>query len=109
MSGYGSSANILKENFPPPRPYRMLANSAIGDYSGTGGQDDPANIVASGGILDVTKRLGSWLILTFHVITSGTPTDDTMCSQTAFNSIMDAINSYGIPVRPVSDVMRYFG
>jgi peptidoglycan/xylan/chitin deacetylase (PgdA/CDA1 family) len=107
LSTYGSATNILKETWPPTQPMRMLALSAIGDYPGTGGMDDPTNIVAAGGILDVTKRLGAWLILTFHVITSGTGAADTECSVGAFDTILGAINSYGIPVLPVSDVMRY--
>lgn len=107
LSTYGSAANILKEQWPPPRPMRMLALSAIGDYPGTGGMDDPTNIVAAGGILDVTRRQGAWLILTFHSITAGTGTADTECSVAAFDTIMGAISSYGIPVLPVSDVMRF--
>lgn len=109
LSTYGSAVNILKEQWPPPRPMRMLSLSAIGDYPATGGMDDPAVLVAAGGALDVTKRLGAWLILTFHIITSGTAAEDTECSQAAFDTIMGAINSYGIPVLPVSDVMRYLG
>ncbi|MFD6035726.1 polysaccharide deacetylase family protein [Streptomyces griseoincarnatus] len=107
LSTYGSAVNVLKEQFPPPRPYRTLALSAIGDYPATGGMDDPDNIVAAGGILDVTKRQGAWLVLTFHHITAGAAAEDTECSQAAFGTIMDAINSYGIPVLPVSEVMRY--
>lgn len=107
LSTYGSAVNILKEQYPPPLPYRTLALSAIGDYPGTGGMDDPTNIVAAGGVLDVTKRQGAWLVLTFHIITSGSAAEDTQCSQAAFASIMDAINSYGIPVLPVSEVMRH--
>lgn len=107
LSGYGASTNVLTEQYPPPRPYRMLSLSGISDASG--GQGLPANLVAAGGELDTCKRLGSWLILTFHVITTGsTGGDDGVITQADFNTVMDAINSYGIPVLPVADVMRYY-
>ncbi|WP_328683132.1 polysaccharide deacetylase family protein [Streptomyces sp. NBC_00343] len=107
LTGYGSSANVLSEQFPPPRPYRMLALSGISDASG--GQGLPSGLVADGGELDVCQRQGSWLILTFHVITTGTTGgDDGVITQTDFNTVMDAIAAKGIPVLPVGDVMRYY-
>lgn len=107
LSGYGASTNVLSENFPPPRPYRMVALSGISDASG--GQGLVSNLVADGGELDTCKRLGSWLILTFHVLTTGsTGGDDGVITQTDFNTLIDAIASYGIPVLPVADVMRFY-
>ncbi|MFJ8935361.1 polysaccharide deacetylase family protein [Streptomyces sp. NPDC102365] len=107
LSGYGASTNVLTEQYPPPRPYRILALSGISDASG--GQGLVVNLTAAGGELDTCKRLGSWLILTFHVLTTGsTGGDDGVITQTDFNTLIDAINSYGIPVKTVADVMRYY-
>ncbi|WP_274029456.1 polysaccharide deacetylase family protein [Streptomyces sp. MMBL 11-1] len=106
LTGYGSSTNVLKEQWPPPRPYRMLAQSAISGASV--GMDLPASVTQAGGSLDVCKRQGAWLQLTFHVLTTGSEGGDAgVIKQSDFNSIIDAINSYGIPVLPVADVMRY--
>lgn len=105
LSGYGSAANVLAEQQPPPRPMRLIALSGISDASG--GQGLVSNLVDDGGELDTCKRLGSWLILTFHAITTDTTDgDDGVITQTDFNTLIDAISSYGIPVRPVGEVMR---
>ncbi|MEU1554316.1 polysaccharide deacetylase family protein [Streptomyces scabiei] len=106
LTGYGASTNVLSEQWPPTRPYRLLALSGISDASG--GMGLVSNLVADGGELDTCKRLGSWLILTLHDITTGsTGGDDGVITQTDFNTLIDAINSYGIPVLPVGDVMRF--
>jgi hypothetical protein len=106
LSGYGSAVNINTEMWPPPRPYRMLALSAISDISS--GLDLPSNIVATGGPLDTCQLLGSWFILTFHEIVSGTPTDIAQCSQAGFELILAGIQSRGIKVLPVGDVTRLY-
>ncbi|KND38476.1 hypothetical protein IQ63_07525 [Streptomyces acidiscabies] len=107
LSGYGASTNVLSENFPPPRPMRLIALSGVSDASG--GMGLVSNLVADGGELDTCKRLGSWLIITFHVLTTGsTGGDDGVITQTDFNTLIDAISSYGIPVLPVADVMRFY-
>lgn len=108
LTGYGAATNTLKEQYPPPRPYRMLAQSAISGASS--GMDLPANLVGDGGTLDRIKRQGAWGQLTFHVLTTGSEGGDTgVITQTDFNTIMDAIASYGIPVLPTAEVMRHFG
>ena len=90
-----------------PMPFRLRSITGINDGTALGGTT-VANLIATGGPLDKCAANGSWLILTFHQIITGTPSDSTMCTQTGFTSVMSAINSLGIPVLPVADVIRYY-
>lgn len=106
----GRSINYLgtTEMFPPAMPRRMRALSSIGSVISTG---DPANVTrltGAGGMLDRCQRSGSWLILTFHQIVTTAPTDPVQCSVADFQTVMAAINSRGIPVLPVGDVIRNY-
>ena len=92
------------ESYPAGMPYRLRAVSSIS--STQTGANNPANMVAAGGLLDKCKNNGTWLILVFHKLTAGAATIDTECSQADFQTIMAGINSRGIPVMPVGDVMR---
>ena len=100
QSGYAT------ETFSPGMPMRMRAVSSISDTQS--GANKPSNMIATGGLLDKCQLNGGWLILVFHKITTGAATVSTECSQSDFQSIMAAISSRGIPVIPVSDVMRNF-
>jgi hypothetical protein len=88
-------------------PYRIKSVTGINDGISLGGTT-VANLVAAGGPLDRCVSNADWLILTFHQIITGTPTDSTMCSQAGFQTVMSAIQSYGIPVLPVADVLRNY-
>lgn len=100
QSGY------VTETFSPGMPMRMRAVSSISETQT--GANKPANMVAAGGLLDKCQNAGGWLILVFHKITVGAATVSTECSQSDFQSVMSGINSRGIPVVPVSDVMRLY-
>jgi hypothetical protein len=100
QSGYNT------ETFPAGMPYRMRAVSSISDTQS--GANKPSNMVAAGGLLDKCQLNGGWLVLVFHKITAGAATVSTECSQSDFQLIMAGINSRGIPVVPVSDVMRHY-
>lgn len=106
--GRGISSADTLEPFPPPMPYRMRSISGIGALAGGAAPGFPANLIGNGGALDRCQLDGSWVILTFHDIVTGSVTANTQCSQTDFNSIMDAINARQIPVLPVGDVLRYY-
>jgi hypothetical protein len=94
------------ESFPAGMPMRMRAVSSISSLQS--GANNPANLVASGGLLDRCQLSGGWLVLVFHKITVGAPTVSTECSEADFKLIMAGINSRGIPVVPVSDVMHLY-
>ena len=96
-----------KETFPPGDPYRLRAISSISSFSG--GYAPTSLTTATTGDLDKAKANQSWLILVFHKISSGAATDTSTCSQSDFNSIIDAINTKSIPVIPVGDVLKYYG
>lgn len=95
------------ETFAPAMPYRLKSITGINDGTGLGGTTVTA-LTATGGPLDRCLNSGAWLILTFHQIITGTPTDSTMCTQAGFNTVLSAIGSRGIPVVPVSEVLKYY-
>lgn len=96
------------ETFPPADPFKLRALSGVSSV-GTNRQL-PANLTGAGTLLDKVKTNQAWLILVFHeFLTSGTPTNTTQCLQSDFNSVVDGINSRGIPCMPVADVLRYYG
>lgn len=97
----------VKETFPPGDPYRLRAISSISSF--TGGYAPTSLTTTTTGDLDKAKANQSWLILVFHKISTGAPTDTSTISQTDFNSIIDKINSNGTPVIPVGDVLKYYG
>ncbi|MFI9339969.1 polysaccharide deacetylase family protein [Streptomyces sp. NPDC052773] len=106
----GRSINYLNstEMFPAAMPKRMRALSSISSAISV---NDPANVsklTGPGGALDRCQLNGSWLILTFHQIVTGTPADPTQCSQSDFQAVMAAIAARGIPVLPVGDVIRNY-
>lgn len=107
-SGRGISSADNLEIFPPPAPYRMRSITGIGSLAGASARGLPSNLTGAGGSLDRCQLQGDWLILTFHEIVTGSVTTSNQCSQTDFNLIMDAINSRGIPVLPVGDVLRLY-
>lgn len=97
------------ETFPPPMPWRMRSCSAISGLNSSNGWTQPTGIVAAGGVLDRLAAGGGWWIATFHEITSGAAANTGQCSAADFASILSGINSRGIAVLPVSDVMRHYG
>lgn len=92
------------ETFPAGMPMRVRAVSSIS--STQTGANVPANLVAAGGLLDKCQLNAGWLVLVFHKIVNGTATVSTECSVTDFQTIMAGISARGIPVLPVSDVVR---
>lgn len=113
VSRYFSSARTIlfqsgyaTETFPAGMPMRMRAVSSISDTQS--GANKPSTMIAAGGLLDKCQNAGGWLVLVFHKITTGAATVSTECSQSDFQSIMAGISSRGIPVVPVSDVMRLY-
>ncbi|TJZ93211.1 polysaccharide deacetylase family protein [Actinacidiphila oryziradicis] len=92
-----------KENFPPAMPQRIRAKTGISSLGTT-----VASVTAAGGMLDRCAASGDWLILCLHKLTTGTVTASDQISQTDFNTLMDAIASRGIPVRPINEVISYY-
>jgi hypothetical protein len=105
-SGRGISSADNLESFPPPTPLRMRSITGIGALAGASARGLPANLTGPGGSLDRCQLDGNWTTLTFHEIVTGSVTTTNQCSQTDFNSIMDAIAARGIRVLPVGDVLR---
>ncbi|CAM5330942.1 polysaccharide deacetylase family protein [Streptomyces aurantiogriseus] len=95
------------ESFAPAMPHRLKAVTGINDGTSIGGVT-VASLTAAGGKLDRCVNNGDWLILCLHKLVAGTPADSTEIGQAGFNTLMDAINSRGIPVVTVSEAMRYY-
>jgi len=105
---FATSRTIISENaetWPPPMPQRLRAWTGIS--SATGGTP-VSTMTAAGGPLDRCVVNGDWLILCLHQLTTTTPGATTQLLQSDFNTLIDAINSRGIPVLPVGDVVRYY-
>jgi hypothetical protein len=95
-----------KETWPPGDPYRLRAISSISSFSG--GYSPSTLTTATTGDLDKCKANASWLILVFHKITTGAVGDTSTIAQSDFNTIVDGINSRGIPVLPIADALRNY-
>ncbi|OJF14221.1 polysaccharide deacetylase family protein [Couchioplanes caeruleus] len=93
-----------RESTPPPMPHRL--RSVTGISSIAPGQSNPANLTGPGGLLDRAQLSGGWLILCFHRVVTTTPTNDAECHKDDFAAIMRAINSRGMPVLTVGEVMQ---
>jgi len=103
LSNPGSNTHLQIESMPPPIMTRLYAASGIWD--GASGQQNPANLLATGGMLDRVEALGGWLILVFHDIVEGTPTNSLEVSKADFDAIMESLASRAVTVLPVREVL----
>jgi len=99
-----TTVNKTREVFPPSDPFRVRRISAISSFSGGYA---PANITGAGGDLDKIKANGGVLVLNFHQLVAASPADTSQCLTSDFTSIIAAINSKGIPVMTMGELMRY--
>lgn len=102
-----TTANRTRETFPPAGLHRLRAISSISTF--TGGIAPTSLTTTTTGTIDKAKTNSAWLILVFHKIVTTAPASTTELLQTDFNSIIDKINSAGMPVLTVGDVLRYQG
>lgn len=86
--------NRTHESLPPSRPFRIRAEgAAAGVTLGT--------LTAA---VDVAKNSPGWTIFTFHnIVASGNTGNDTTTA--IFQGLMDYINTAGVPVATVTQVM----
>lgn len=105
---FSTARTIVSENgevWPPAMPQRMKAKTGISSFAGG---TVVSTITATGGPLDRCVNDGDWYIIALHQILASSLTANTQILQSDFNTLMDAINSRGIPVLPVGDVVRYY-
>ncbi|MFE9656033.1 polysaccharide deacetylase family protein [Micromonospora sp. NPDC006431] len=107
LSEVGVSTHAAIDAIPAAMPYRMRGLSSVSSLSK--GPNKPTKLIGTGGMLDKVASNGGWLNLVFHQIVTGAPTTPAEITQTDFNQIMDAVAARGIPVIPVSDVVRRAG
>ncbi|GGQ46289.1 hypothetical protein GCM10010166_13660 [Couchioplanes caeruleus subsp. azureus] len=93
-----------RESTPPPMPHRLRSLTGISSIAP--GTANPANLTGPGGLLDRAQLSGGWLILCFHSVITTAPTNDAQIHKDDFESIMRAINSRGMPVLTVGEVMQ---
>ena len=102
-----TTANRTRETFPPAGLHRLRAISSISTF--TGGVTPTSLTTSSTGTIDKAKTNAAWLILVFHKIVTTTPAATTELLQSDYNAIIDKLNSAGMPVMTVGDVLRYQG
>lgn len=67
LSNAPGTGYLVTAGIPDPMPYRLHAASSLSELSG--GQLNPDNLTAQGGMLDkIESNDGGWLILVFHRI-----------------------------------------
>jgi len=94
-----------KETWPPANPYRLRAISGISSVATAGDHANPTKLTQAGGILELATTEKAWVILTFHVITSGAASVTTECAVADATTILDKIVSQGMACAPVADVL----
>lgn len=92
--------NVQAETIPPSD--RLVAQ-AVSDTSSHASGLSVANTKA---YIDRVKAQKGWGVLTFHQLVTGTPANAIQCSVTDYNSVIDYLNSTGVAVRTVSEVLR---
>ncbi|MCO6011430.1 hypothetical protein NE236_41420 [Actinoallomurus purpureus] len=102
-----TTARRTAETFPPADPFRLRAISSISTFAG--GVTPSSLTTASTGTIDKVKASSGWLILVFHKIVTGSVGSTLECAQSDFNAIIDKINTAGMPVATIGDVLRYYG
>lgn len=94
-SGRGTVRRTKYETLPPADPYRIRTFQVYNT-------DTAANI---NGLIDKAVTEKAWLILTFHIIRTPA-TAQTMYLPADFATIIDYLNTKGIPVRTYGDVLN---
>lgn len=102
-----TTARRTTETFPPADPFRLRAISSISTFAG--GVTPTSLTTTTTGTIDKAKANGAWLILVFHKIVTPAAGSTLECNQTDFNSIIDKLNTAGMPVATIGDVLRYNG
>lgn len=101
---FQSGRTALSHTPEIPRPAhaeRLRAVSSISSIGTTATQVQE--------LIDEAYEGGHWLILVFHQIIEGTPSATTQCSDADFETIASYIDSKGIAVRTVSEVIAATG
>lgn len=86
----------LSETFPPADPNKLRIFYVLNSTS-------TASVQTA---IDRAFTNKEWLILLFHDITSGSASGSTQYTTTNFGTIVDYVNSKGIAVRTVGDVIQ---
>lgn len=89
-----------QETFPPTNPYKLRACGSISSLPGTHSLADVR------GFIDAAAANRSWLILIFHKIITGTPTQETECRLADFREIIAYLAASRMPVLTTGEVMR---
>jgi len=103
LANPGVTTHLQIESLNPPILTRLYCASGV--WGGAVGQQNPANLMAAGGMLDRLEQLGGWLILAFHRIVDDTPSESTEISRADFDALMENLASRMITVLPVRDVL----
>lgn len=95
-------STLHSETLPVGNPLRLRATSGVG---GVGGYS-VTSLTNSGGVFDQCKAEKSWVILTMHNVVSGSSTQINEISQADLTTIVSGLNSRGIAVATMGEVLR---
>lgn len=95
-------STLKYETFPLGMQYRLRSQAGVGGLAGIG----VTTYTATNGALDVLKLYGGWDIITIHDVSAGTSTNINQISAADLTSLVTAINTKGIAVATMGDVLR---
>ncbi len=98
----GPSGFLRHESTPPQDRHRLRSLTQVGGVGGV----SVASITGVGGYLDKVAAEKSWLILTFHNITSGAASSSIDCSSADLTTLLSGIYSRNIDVVPMGTMQR---
>jgi peptidoglycan/xylan/chitin deacetylase (PgdA/CDA1 family) len=95
-------STLKYETFPLGQQYRLRSQAGVGGSGGIG----VTTYTNSGGALDVLLANGGWDIITIHDVSAGTSGNINQISQADLTTLVAGINSRGIAVATMGDVLR---
>lgn len=96
-------STLKYETFPLGQQFRLRSQAGVGGSGGIG----VTTYTNSGGALDALLANGGWDIITIHDVSAGTSGNINQISQADLTTLVAGINSRGIAVATMGDVLRF--
>lgn len=94
-----------KESWPPADPYRLRGITGISSLATAGDHANPTKLTSAGGPLELATTEKAWVILIFHVITTGAAAVTTECALADATTVLDKVASQGMACAPIGEVL----
>lgn len=95
-------STLKTETFPLGQQYRLRSSAGVGGSGGIG----VTTYTNANGVLDQLHTNGGWGIITLHDVSATTSTNINQISQTDLTTLISTINSKGVAVATMGDVLR---